>query len=248
MSIAHACAEKQVQDTGKRGIADMTVLPRHGASCDSAPEPIAHAYVVAVLKFGDHRHAFGEIITSIAIAHDDVAAPCAATAADKGCAVPFLLNRNDPSTELGRERLAAVSRTIVGNYDLARQAELRTHSRQRFECIADTMRKGIQLVQARHDDRDIRKLLIRTDREFFRLYGFRHLRPPKHPINAFRLSLKKFGKRLVKMPLSGNGEHRSLAILFRANFPRQFLPCTIPNVAASCSPCAVSRCSASGMR
>ena len=69
-----ARAEEEVEDAGQRRIADIAVLPGHGAGGDAALEARAHAQIGALDQLADHRHGLAEIVGAVGVAEDEIAA------------------------------------------------------------------------------------------------------------------------------------------------------------------------------
>ena len=161
MGIADPRSEEQVEHPGQAGIADMLVFPRHRTRRDPALEAVAHAQVIAFVELGDHRHAFGEVVAAIAIAHHDVTARRRRAAADQRRAIAAVFHRDDARAQFGRQRLAAIGRSIVRNHDLAAHAQFRAEQGKGIERVRDAMRQAFGFVKTWHDDGHVWRDIVR---------------------------------------------------------------------------------------
>lgn len=91
MEIAAGVAEEDAADGGQHRIAEIAMQgKRHGAGLDAAQEAVAHHQRVSLPQLGHKGIEIFEIITVIAIGHDDEAAARGANAGDQRRAIAAL--------------------------------------------------------------------------------------------------------------------------------------------------------------
>ena len=108
--------------------------------------------VVALAEPRDEWLELGEVVAVVGVAHDHPAPARGRDPARERGAVSAALDRHDPGAELLRDLLRAVRRAVVGDDDLAGDAE----ALEGVLRLADADPERPRLVQARHDDRELR--------------------------------------------------------------------------------------------
>src|SRR5665213_1687423 len=94
----------------------------HGAGLNSAGKAVSHHQVDALAQPVEKAVERTEIITVIAVTHDDVGAACGADARYQRTAVATLRNLHNPGAVRLSDRLGAVSAAVIGHDHLARHA------------------------------------------------------------------------------------------------------------------------------
>src|SRR5437016_344972 len=155
MRIIDARAKEQIQNSGKRGIADVPILPGHGSWRDAPLKSGSHAQACTVDQTADHRDAIGEIVAAVGISHKQIPAEGAAAAPDQGRAITSLRYIDHSRTKLICQRLAAVVGAVVGDHDLAGKAVGGFYPRKRLPRIRDAVGQALLFIEAGHDDRDV---------------------------------------------------------------------------------------------
>ena len=139
-------------DERERRIAQVLVQPRHRPGVDPALEAVAGHEVVPFTEPLDERLELREVIAVVGVAHDHPAAASSCDSAGQSRAVAALLDRNDARSELLGDLLRPVGRSVVGDHDLARDAD----PLERIQRLADADPDRLRLVQAWHHDRELR--------------------------------------------------------------------------------------------
>ena len=119
---------------------------------DAALEAIAHDERIAFAQLLHEALEAREIVAVVGIAHDDVAS---ARRGDSGCkrgTVAPLGHRHDARSRARRERRRAVVRAIVGHQHFPGDACALQESARLAYAASD----GRRLVEARHEDRELR--------------------------------------------------------------------------------------------
>ena len=148
VEVAERGAEEQLADAGEDRVADVAILPGHGAGLDLAGEAIAHDEVIAVAEFGDKGAEIGEVVAVVGVAHDEVAATGGGAGGVEGRAVATDGNVNDAGTVCECDRLRAVGRPVVAEDDLAGDAR----GREEALRFSEAERERLGFVEAGHDD------------------------------------------------------------------------------------------------
>jgi hypothetical protein len=161
MEVANRDLEEEAANEGKDRIAEHPVKERHGAGRDAALEPVPHDELGAFAQLPDEGVEAGEIIGIIGVAHDDVFAAGRADPANQRGAIAACGDRLNPGAFFLGDLLRAVGAAIVGDQDLA----LDSRPVEIVACLADAGREGFGLVQAWHQDGQL-KLAGRLAFEF----------------------------------------------------------------------------------
>ncbi len=147
VGVADGRAEEEVQDAGQDRVADVPVVPGHGAGADAALEAVAHDQLIAGAEALDERVDGAEVVGIVGVAHDDVLAAGSGNARLQGRAVTALGGMDHPAAGGAGQVLRAVGAAVVGHHDLAADA-------QAFQCghgLGHALADGQRLVEARHD-------------------------------------------------------------------------------------------------
>ena len=135
-------------------IAQVLVQPRHRAGTDPTLEAVAGHEVVAFAELLDERLELREVVAVVGVSHDHPAAAGSCDSSRQCRAVAALLDRNDARSEPFGDLLRPVGRSVVGDHDLAGDAD----PLERVQRLADADRDRLRFVQARHHDRELRAL------------------------------------------------------------------------------------------
>src|SRR5262249_29180637 len=151
MRIADRRVEQDVENACEHRIADIAVLPWHGAGFNVSLEPRSHAQVGAAGELGHHRDGVVEVIGAVGISHHDVTAGRSRHAPLQSRAVAAPCNWHAVRTEPLCNGLAAVSATVVSDDNLALEAERQSHLVERLVSVRNALRQAMRLIEARHD-------------------------------------------------------------------------------------------------
>ena len=155
MGVVDARAEQYVEQAGQGRIADVAVLPGHGARLDAALESRAHAEIGATEQLADHRRRFHEIVGAVGVAHHEEAAVGGLEARHERGAIAASRDGNNARTQLAGEGLAAVRAAIVCDHHLAGEAVAFADKIQRRSRAGNAVFQRHRLIEARHHDADI---------------------------------------------------------------------------------------------
>ena len=115
MKVPYVGAEQQATDEAQHRIADIAVVPWHGAGRDAAGKAIAHHQIGTIAQFGNERVKAREVIAVIGVAHDDIGAIGCGDAGRKGRAIATLLDSDDPRAMGLGDALRPIGRAVIGN-------------------------------------------------------------------------------------------------------------------------------------
>jgi len=149
--VTHRRLEEDATDERQHRVADPPVRPDHRAGLDAPGKPVADDEVVAVAEAVDKGLDRGEVVAVVGVAHDHEAPARGVDAADQRAPVSLSRDVDNAHAELACDGLRAVGAPVVGDDDLRRQAVLL----DRLSRLADARGKRLDLVEARHDDRDL---------------------------------------------------------------------------------------------
>src|SRR5690606_36577601 len=107
--------EEQPAEEGEDGIADIPVVPGHGARGDAAGEAVAHDEGIAGAEPFDEGAEILEVVAVVRIAHDDIAAAGRFDAAHERGAIALFGDIDHTGAGFARNDLAAVARAVVGD-------------------------------------------------------------------------------------------------------------------------------------
>ena len=120
MGVSDAGMEQEVEQTRKQRIADVPILPGHGARLDAAGEAVAHAKAGAFDQSLDHRRGLPKVVGAVGVAHDEISPARRSETATQGRAIALFQNRDHAGAEASGYRRAAIRAAVVGDHDLAR--------------------------------------------------------------------------------------------------------------------------------
>ena len=152
MEVAHRGPEQKPANEAQHRIAQIAMQRRHGARTDAALEAVAHDQRIARAQLLQETLETAEVVAVVGVAHDDVAAARRGDAGDERRAVAALLDRDHARAGLGRERARVVARAVVRDEYFAVDAGALEEAARLLYAPADRGR----LVQARHEDRELR--------------------------------------------------------------------------------------------
>src|SRR5262249_37626391 len=137
--------------------------------------------VVTLAQLLNERAQLREVVTVVGVTHDDVPRPGGVDPGTEGAAVPLHLDMDDAGPQPTRDLRRSVRAAIVRDDDLALDPALA----QEVLRLPDARGQALGLVQAGHDDRELRRrlaiALLGLDL-LFRLIGDHDLhrgRPPE---------------------------------------------------------------------
>jgi hypothetical protein len=119
--VAHAGLEEEVERAREHRVADVAVMPRHGARLDPV-HAVAHHEVGARLELGQEARDLVEVVRQVRVAHDDVAAAGGREAGQVRASVAAARLVHDARSGRRRELGAAVLGCVVGDDHLAGNA------------------------------------------------------------------------------------------------------------------------------
>src|SRR5271166_2214049 len=185
MEIAAWASEEKPADSGKNGIAKVAMQRRHSARLNSSAEAVAHYQVVTRAEFIEKTLNMGEIIAVVGVTHQHESPSCRQDAAHQRVAVAFLRHGNDPRTCAASEVLRAIRGAVIGNHNLSAGIVLAKTAKGFLHAAPD----GLSLVQTRHDDRNLDRLVRLpnrwiTWRKTVRSHAESHLSPAGGSSNA----------------------------------------------------------------
>jgi hypothetical protein len=148
VEVADAGAEEESAKEGEGRVADVAILPGHGAGLDAASEAVAHhevgAGTQALQKAGDVR----EVVAAVGIAHEDEAAAGGGDAPAQGVAVALGGDGDDAGSVCLGDGLGTVGAAVVGDDDL----RVDLAGRDRGGDLLQAVREGERLVEAGEHD------------------------------------------------------------------------------------------------
>ena len=175
VEVADGDAEEQSPDPREHGVAQVTVQCGHRSGRDPALEPVAHDEVSARAQ-GLHEGA--DIVQGIAVVgvgHEDELPAGFLDPTAQGGPVAEFRDGDHPGAFVAGDLLRTVGRTVVGNDDLAPDAE----AAHRISGLADTHGERLSLVEAREHDgqlADLGSLPPRGGLDARNLRGIHHRR------------------------------------------------------------------------
>ncbi len=155
VEVAHRHAEEEPADEAQHRVAQVAVQGRHGPGGDAAAEAVAHDELGPLAQGRQEGLQGAEVVAVVGVAHDHVAPARCGDACDQGCAIAARAHLDHAGPEGARERGRAVAGAVVGNEHLAAHG-VRAHEGLR---LGDARGQRARLVQARHQDRQLRRLV-----------------------------------------------------------------------------------------
>ncbi len=148
MEVAARALEEDAADRRQYRIAEIAVQGGHGARPYSALEAIAHHQVVSLAQLLHEGVEFAEVVTVVAVAHDDIGAAGGADARHQGAAIALCRHVDHRGAMLPGDRPRAIGAAVVGNDDFAVDAA----AREIVARLLDAARQRLRLVEAGHQD------------------------------------------------------------------------------------------------
>ena len=173
MRVLDAGAEKYVEHTGQRRVADVAMEPRHRPGFDVV-HPVAHHQVGALVEPLHEPRDVPEVVAQVGIAHHQILAAGRREASQVGASIATLRLGHDPSAGSRGELGAAVLRRVVDNQHLTGESVVG----ERLDCPFDAGGDVGLFVEARDHHRhgraggvsfDLEVALRRTARHRSRL-------------------------------------------------------------------------------
>src|SRR6185312_7926268 len=149
MKILDRTLEEKPADKGQHRISEIAMERRHRSRTNTTTKAIAHHQVKALAQFLDERPEGAEIVTIISVPHDHESAVCCVDASHQGITISFGRDLRDAGAKRFRDFSGTVGAAVVGDYDLANDAELI----QRVPRFLNTTGNRFGFIQARHYDR-----------------------------------------------------------------------------------------------
>ncbi len=120
MEIVGGAAEKEATDECEGGVADPSVLPRHGTGDDLSPTPwhtAAHDEIGARAEFLDKGFDRGEVVAEVRVAHDKESSVGGFHACAEGVAVAFFGDIDNAGAKRAGYALRSIGAAIVSDED-----------------------------------------------------------------------------------------------------------------------------------